>query len=356
MQPIMRAESRPMNCCGHARFRHGFLSAAFLFSALAMAVLITPAVYADSTEQVGMMLSPAPARQRVYDSVEAETAQEDSPALRLTPGPVAPPQPPAMRLAQPNQAPKIVSSVTVTSADRSASLGNSSFSAMTYNDEGTLVPVVSRNQSPLETMSRGNYNALFTMDTNHEANPAVSETERLAHRAIQAYRQKNWAEAEDLLQQALEQDAEAVALRAMLGEVQMQQSRWVEAASTFQKLCEQKPGMVETQYAKALLRLNRREDAMHVLETALLLNPNDGRSAYMLGTLYEEVGDSQRSLPYLKQAAQAMPRSLDALYNLALAYEMTGRPLLAKQSYQKAINVSPGSRDARLGLQRVSRL
>jgi tetratricopeptide (TPR) repeat protein len=221
--------------------------------------------------------------------------------------------------------------------------------AFTFDEQGQPVQVLPKN-APLEVMTTGqnqpSYNTLFQED-------AESTAERFLSDALDAYRQNRLTEARQAIEKALQLEPQNDEFLAALAEIQIKQQEFSQACETYRKACAQKPGQYEVRYAQALIRAGKRNDALRVLEQALLLNPQNVQAIYMLGTLNQEMGNPKSAILYLEQAAALSPQSSDILYNLGLAYEFSGNTERARTTYQKAMALNPDARDISAALQRV---
>jgi protein O-GlcNAc transferase len=110
-------------------------------------------------------------------------------------------------------------------------------------------------------------------------------------------------------------------------------------------------------YAVALYLRGKREDAIRELEKRLksdsALLANQYLIHFILGTLYQEQGETAKAIPLLETAARLNPESADAHYNLGLAYELSGRRNEAKVHYSQALRLNPGANDTALALERI---
>jgi O-antigen ligase len=96
--------------------------------------------------------------------------------------------------------------------------------------------------------------------------------------------------------------------------------------------------------AEAAEALGRHGDAADALAQAKSLAPSFGIT-FRLGQIYMEQGRYDRAALMMQQAAQEMPASADAFYDLGLADEATYQFSNADRSFQEALRLAPGNRD-----------
>jgi tetratricopeptide (TPR) repeat protein len=86
--------------------------------------------------------------------------------------------------------------------------------------------------------------------------------------------------------------------------------------------------------------LGQKIEAKNILENLVTLNPQRPEAQLMLGTLCQEMGQSQKALLHLKQAVMMTPESADAQYNLATVWHSIGDTKQALRHYQQALRLS----------------
>ncbi|WP_303675172.1 tetratricopeptide repeat protein [Vampirovibrio chlorellavorus] len=205
------------------------------------------------------------------------------------------------------------------------------------------IPEFSINQSP------ESFNVLFQA----EGTPAQQRVANLMAESLKVYHARQYAKALPLIQQALQLQSDNADLYAALAEIQGQLAQKQEAAKAYARAYHYNPQQYGQPYAQALVLVGQRGKAIEVLTALYGKNPNQAGVAYMLGTLYEELGQTEQALPFLKQAAELHPGSADIQYNLGLAYELSGDNLLAERHYQRALRLDASAADAQKALTRV---
>jgi len=139
------------------------------------------------------------------------------------------------------------------------------------------------------------------------------------------------------LSQMLEQARTFVAERKFLHAAQVY-SRITEASPTLE------PAWVELSHVYSELR--QYDAAEHVLQKAMRSSNDPNKIVFMLGNLYQKVGDYSRALTYYKQL-QLRERDLSPTirahlqFNMALSYFYRGNLKLAESHFRKTKKVDP---------------
>lgn len=224
--------------------------------------------------------------------------------------------------------------------------------AMTTDSKGKPVLIHPKNQAIPEFgigTDEDGYNTLFQA----EQDSGSHQVNRLMAEALDAYRGKRYEQALKQIQQALQLDDNNADLYAALAEIQIKLNQLPQANEAYQKASEKSGEKYGQRYAQVLVLAGKRRDAVQVLNKLYQQDEKQVQIAYMLGTLYEEMGQTAEALPYLKQAAALHPASADIQYNLGLAYELSGDRLRAEKHYQQALNLNQNATDIRKALARV---
>jgi tetratricopeptide (TPR) repeat protein len=194
------------------------------------------------------------------------------------------------------------------------------------------------------------YNALFQEEVGFR-----QRVDSLVFAAQQAYRRKEYNKALEALQNATRLDNNNSDLIAAIGEVQLEMRRHDEAVKAYQKADQITPQRHRLRYAQVLALSGQREDAIKLLKSPLSEPKQEAQRAYLLGTLYEELGELQQALPYLTEAARLQPESADIRYNLGLTYELSGQKTKAHQYYRQAQILDPNAADIKQAIDRTKR-
>ena len=308
--------------------------------------------------------------------VVLQNSQDSIPVLRLSPHPqgasarVASPAGSALDTFgvdnSPSQTPSqnqpSQSSAFVTEADTKNTIiqgmprytgGARPIQAMTTDNQGHPVLISPKNEPIPEfgvTNARqdGGYNALFQAepDDRQSVNQYMSD-------ALGAYRAKAYPLALKQVQKALLLDANNPDLLAALAEIQLKLGQASGAEQSYQKAQALSPEKYGMRYAQLLILNGNRPAAISVLEALYRQNPRQPQVAYLLGTSYEDLGQTSMALQYLQQAAQLHPASADIQFNLGLAYELSGDRLQAEKHYRQALSLHPSAPEVSKALARV---
>ncbi len=227
--------------------------------------------------------------------------------------------------------------------------------AVTLNERGQPIQIKPKNAAMVEydidsekTAINGGFNTLFQAES--DSKQTVS---RLMDNAVTHYRSNRLDQALSEIQEALTLDDANADLYAALAEIQIKLARLMEAEKAYHKANMLSHGKYDHRYAQVLVLGGKREEAVRVLEAGYHSSPRKAEVAYLLGTLYEELGRTEKALTYLKQSAAMQPDSADIQYNLGLAYELSGDINTAKMHYKKALSLNPSAYEAAKALERV---
>lgn len=273
-------------------------------------------------------------------------AKSTSPAARVAPEPAEVSVPLSSEQAYPEPAYQVLTPLPRYQG------GAAPIQAMTTDASGKPVLIRPKNQ-PIPEFSINQSPESFNVLFQSEGTPAQQRVASLMADSLKAYQAKQYAKALPLIQQALQLQADNADLYAALAEIQGQLAQKQEAAKAYARAYQYNPQQYGQPYAQALVLVGQRKKAIEVLTALYGKNPNQAGVAYMLGTLYEELGQTEQALPYLKQAAELHPGSADIQYNLGLAYELSGDNLLAERHYQRALRLDASAADAQKALTRV---
>ena len=129
-------------------------------------------------------------------------------------------------------------------------------------------------------------------------------------------------------------------LLARLGESYEKSREHAKAAEAFRKALERDPKNAD--YMKALgsnlLGADQLDEAIKVLESAALADPQDPATFLRLGQAYRQKRDYDKSLESLKKAQGLAPDSMEVTYHLALLNEVQGRPEEAARLLKKLLD------------------
>lgn len=205
--------------------------------------------------------------------------------------------------------------------------------------------------------------------------------------AVKLMKQRDYAHAEPMLRQALEEENNAET-RYLLGFLLIETYRFEEAEKQLRSAVSAYPQQHHWQMtlAKSLLEQGKNVAAGEVLELAISLDPQPayyhahamaslnagdlataeaslrtcvelntehGDALYRLGVLLVDQGRYEEGIVFLDRARVVNPQNLDALYKLGLAYRYTGRPGEAEQFLFAVIVSVPGHVGALYNLSKI---
>ncbi len=280
-----------------------------------------PAIPTEPEEAVPTAPSTIP--QRIYDK-----ATEKRLAQTACPNPVIPPRSSGIRAVTTN-----ARGETIYLQPLQGAVPNFSFAASQENQEGD------------------GYNALFQAEIGSR-----QRVDSLIFAAQQAYRQKEYPKALEALKNATRLDTNNSDLVAAIGEVQLEMRHHDEAIEAYKQADQLTPGRHRLRYAQILALSGQRKEAIALLKTTPLPeSKQEAQRSYLLGTLYEELGQLQEALSYLTEAARLQPNSADIRYNLGLTCELAGQKAQAYQHYRQAQILDPHAVDIKQAIARTKK-
>ena len=95
------------------------------------------------------------------------------------------------------------------------------------------------------------------------------------------------------------------------------------------------------------------EEAVAVLQTYVIYEPDDTNALLTLGKAYSAIGNYDSAIAAFDKIVQAKPRNAEAYYQRGEAYLNLGKTDLAEADFTKAISYDPSDFDSRIGLARV---
>jgi predicted O-linked N-acetylglucosamine transferase (SPINDLY family) len=94
------------------------------------------------------------------------------------------------------------------------------------------------------------------------------------------------------------------------------------------------------------LQMGRFEQALASVRMQRRLKPQDGETAWLLGTLLQQMGDQEQAAPHLRAAAQFLTDNLHVHRALAEACMMSGRHPEGLEALRRATEIAPTVGDA----------
>ena len=96
------------------------------------------------------------------------------------------------------------------------------------------------------------------------------------------------------------------------------------------------------QQGEELFLNNKPEEALPLLESALRQYPNNGRIYLYLGTIYEQLGQSERAVRILQRGSEVTDEDVDVMYyNIANNLFAQGKNALAIEMFSRAVESNP---------------
>lgn len=152
-----------------------------------------------------------------------------------------------------------------------------------------------------------------------------------------------YAQAADLLRRYLSRNPGDREAYGQLGKVYLLNDQTDMAA---QALSSAIPIGTLNNYATALKKLGKNEDAENIFKMALKINPNDVEVLFNLGNLYNATERLELARNSYLQALQIKPDFAEAHYNVGLLYSKLGDRAKAVSHLEKYLQLSPNARNA----------
>lgn len=129
----------------------------------------------------------------------------------------------------------------------------------------------------------------------------------------------------------------------LLGQVHARKAALADALHCYERAleCDPREPLTALEYARLLLRLGRRREALAVAEGLERQNPLSAAAQDGLGTLLTFADEPRRALPWFERAAAQDPANPAFLYNLATAQRMVGDLEAAERSLDAVIAARP---------------
>ena len=108
----------------------------------------------------------------------------------------------------------------------------------------------------------------------------------------------------------------------------MNDGDWEKASRLLEEAIEQSPTNILTHLnlGKVYLLMGRFDDAVALLEETMLLNPDSSHGAELLGKAYQMAGHYEKSIATLQKIARHPDKGYKAIYQIARAQLLDGRP------------------------------
>jgi tetratricopeptide (TPR) repeat protein len=160
--------------------------------------------------------------------------------------------------------------------------------------------------------------------------------------------QRQYGEAERLLQQALSLDNNSALAHAYYAEVLIARrdyGLYDKASAESKRALELDATIVETHRARGIVLLNTQnfEEAVESLQRAIAINKNIGDLYLLLGVAYKGLDDMPLAEEAFLQAIAYNPTNTDPLIELSRAYFQQGRYEQSAQYAEQAISINPAN-------------
>jgi tetratricopeptide (TPR) repeat protein len=184
---------------------------------------------------------------------------------------------------------------------------------------------------------------------------AMPTLEAILDQARHALAQKQPAQAERLIQRALELSPNHPAAWRLLADARRAQGKHDEALAAYQHLARLAPDNPEASFAVAvaLLEMGREDQALAHLQDLLGRWPEHAEALLQAGVLLAQRGRLAEGLEHMSRAVQLQPESARARNNLAVALAQAGRPQDAQVQLEEALRLEPGYAEAGYNLGNV---
>jgi tetratricopeptide (TPR) repeat protein len=159
--------------------------------------------------------------------------------------------------------------------------------------------------------------------------------------ALRAYKAQQYAAAQNQLQALVRTAPASFEINELLGLVYVAQGEQGEANRFLAKAVHLNPNLTEARTALAtnLLALHRIDEAEVQFKKAVELKPHDYDANHNLGEFYIQTGKTASAIPFLEHAQHANSGAYNNGYDLALAFDETGKLDEARQQIQRLISL-----------------
>jgi len=122
-----------------------------------------------------------------------------------------------------------------------------------------------------------------------------------------------------------------------------EQGDYQRAAESFQKTLERNPASIEASYnlAVCLLRLEKNEEAISILEKAIEINSEVPELYLALGEAYFSQGNDEKARKTFEKALELDPQNYKVLFNLGIIYYKNDQTKEAIHYFEKAKALNP---------------
>jgi tetratricopeptide (TPR) repeat protein len=131
-----------------------------------------------------------------------------------------------------------------------------------------------------------------------------------------------------------------------------QNALYHDAMTLYQATLDKNPDCVMAQfnYANALSKTNRPQDAIGHYKQAIRLKPDFAMAHYGLGNTLVKTGRAEESIEHFQEFLRLKPGHAEVHNSLGNAFAQLGRPNEAMEQYEKALGINPASPEAHMNL------
>ncbi len=145
------------------------------------------------------------------------------------------------------------------------------------------------------------------------ANENSTQAGHLVHEANDLAIKNQFAQAMDLLNQALEKDPDKCDAHAQLAKLQFSQGDLAKAAESIQRALAARPYNPDYLYVwgKILEKENRADEALQTFEKITQVNPKESDAYFEIGAIQQQKGDRKQAQQAYKKAVELSPDDPD---------------------------------------------
>jgi FkbM family methyltransferase len=124
--------------------------------------------------------------------------------------------------------------------------------------------------------------------------------------------------------------------------------QWADAEQLYQQALAQQPDRTDVLFWLGVIttQLGKPAESVQFYQRALELQPNSGEMHSNLGTVLMQLGQVEEAIAHQQEALRLMPDNAQAHYNLALALYRQGQSAAAAVHYERAIALDPAHANA----------
>lgn len=170
--------------------------------------------------------------------------------------------------------------------------------------------------------------------------------------------EKKYAEAIAKYEEAVKLNPAMYLLHGEIGNFYLQMNQPDKAIESYKKVLEKEPANQSARLAvvSALLEKKDLAEAKKMLEGLDLNTITNPNTIYEIGVRFYNAQETQEAIKYWEKAVTMDPKMVDAYVQLGAAYVSVGQNDKAKQMLQKAIELAPGTDNAKMAQEMLDSL